>query len=322
MTGRLAAQAQSFREIGNVVEVEAASLRQVDFYAHFVQRMKPCIVRGAVRHWKAFDAWKSPEYLGRQITDTRPMPVQFSPLIEMIHEAPESPRSTDQKDRSKDVKLQFSEFMKRVTSDTDGHCALHAEPLAIGSPFEALRSDVSGFPFLPNARPPRLCADYRMFIYRQSYTDWHFHVCDETLMCQVKGQKEVLLFPPDAQSFASLIEIIRRVGCVYDVDPKRFPSFAKLRPTRAVVGAGDALFIPTFWWHAVESVERDWGITLAWCWASPGYLFDARLAGVRYALRLGLFTKYGPKAVVGALYSLLRRALTGQLGKSPFAAGL
>jgi hypothetical protein len=208
--------------------------------------------------------------------------------------------------------------MKRLSSDERGHCVLHSEPLTVGSPFEPLRADVHGFPFLQPAKSPRLFVDQRVFIYRESYTDWHFHASDETLMCQIRGRKDVLLLPPDSKSFATLMEIVRHVGYVYDVDVERFPAFKELCPLRATVEDGDALYIPTYWWHAVESAGDSWGITLAWCWRTPAYMFDARLAGVRYALRLGLFTKLGPRAVLAALYSFFYRLIAGQLGAPPF----
>jgi hypothetical protein len=51
---------------------------------------------------------------------------------------------------------------------------------------------------------------------------------------------------------------------------------------------GDATYLPTFWWHAVESpVDDGFGITVAYCWQTPEYLFDPRLAGVRWLLRKG-----------------------------------
>ena len=57
----------------------------------------------------------------------------------------------------------------------------------------SIADDVLGFPFLKNAARPRLYGPKRAFVFRNSYTDWHYHVTDETLMCQVKAPKETLL---------------------------------------------------------------------------------------------------------------------------------
>lgn len=309
---KLPSQAQSFDYCHSISEIQAESVTYDAFYANFVQVMKPCIIRGAIRHWPAFDAWQSPEYLCRKVNNTE-FPIQIAPLIELVHEAPE------QVQRSQTVKLAFPDFMKRVTSDQGGHCVLHSEHLSIGSPLEPLRGDVHGFPFLRSVKSPRFFVDQRIFIYRESYSDWHFHVSDETLLCQVRGQKDVLLLPPDSDSFATLMEIIRRVGYVYDVDLARFPAFKELHPLRATVERGDALYIPTFWWHAVEAIEKTWGISLVWCWRTPVHLFDIRLAGVRYALKREMFTKLGLRAMLAVLYSFLYRVIAGQLSAPPFA---
>jgi hypothetical protein len=39
-------------------------------------------------------------------------------------------------------------------------------------------------------------------------------------------------------------------------DYARFPKFREARGQEAIVGPGDVLYIPIYWWHHIESVMR------------------------------------------------------------------
>jgi len=302
-----------------VAEVKAGELTERQFSAEFVERMRPCLVRDAIRHWPAMGLWQSPDYL-RQKVGNPEIPIYIAPQIEHPAAAETNPELRRRIDDSSSPML-FESFLDRLISDERGHCVLHAAPLRDGDPLGPLAKDVGGFAFLGAPKPARFYASYRAFIYRNSYTDWHFHQMDETLMCQVKGSKEVLLIPPDAESFRMLKRIGDQLGYLNDIDCEKFPEFKTLKPFRVTVGCGDALYIPTYWWHAVEPVEIDWGITLAWCWGSPLHLFDARLAGIRSLVKRLVSTDFrgrGLFALSAISYSLLHRLVTGQLWKRPY----
>ena len=61
-----------------------------------------------------------------------------------------------------------------------------------------------------------------------------------------------------AASFArdNLMSSTSMVNSPVDIarpDLRRFPRFARARPMRCTVAAGDALYLPAFWWHEVQS---------------------------------------------------------------------
>ncbi|BES87743.1 Hypoxia-inducible factor 1 alpha [Nesidiocoris tenuis] len=83
----------------------------------------------------------------------------------------------------------------------------------------------------------------------------------ENLFAQVKGYKRILLFPPE------------QFECLYphpvwhphdrqsqvdfdDPDLTKFPKFANAMAQEAIVGPGDVLFIPNYWFHHVESLQN------------------------------------------------------------------
>jgi hypothetical protein len=106
-----------------ITTVRPEDLTVESFARDFVDRLRPCLVTGAVKHWPAFERWRDLDYLRSKLGHLT-VRVATQPLME------------------------------------------------------------------------------RAFLYRDSYTDWHYHFTDETLMSQVKGDKEVLLLAPNAASLA------------------------------------------------------------------------------------------------------------------------
>jgi len=285
--------------------IDATELTAQRFRRELLEPMRPCLIRGAVRHWPAFNKWKDVDYL-RQCVGNPHVVVTTAPLVQPPH----SPVNDEAHRQGA-----FFDLLAELTSGRRGHYVLHA-PLRSNSPLSPLAEDVLGFPFLKMVRPPFSYPPKRAYLYLDSYTDWHYHFTDETLMCQVKGTKEVLLLPPDRVSFDLLNSIRKSTGAMWNVDVRQFPQWANIRPFRALVSPGDALYIPTFWWHAVESVDGEFGWTVAWCWGTPLHLFDPRLPGVRRTLHTSLGSRYAPLALAAAAWSLLSLK---RLGRPPYA---
>ncbi|XP_038061273.1 hypoxia-inducible factor 1-alpha inhibitor-like [Patiria miniata] len=81
----------------------------------------------------------------------------------------------------------------------------------------------------------------------------------ENLFAQVQGYKRVIMFPPS------------QFGCLYpfpvnhpcdrqsqvdfdNPDYEKFPKFRNAKGLQAVVGPGDVIYIPMYWWHHIESL--------------------------------------------------------------------
>ncbi len=103
-----------------------------------------------------------------------------------------------------------------------------------------------------------------------SHTD-PFH----NLLCQVKGRKRVLLHPFEvgekylypakgtSQPNTSIVEGSMQIG---EVDLERYPlvNEAHAHAIEAVLGEGDALFIPKKWWHHCTSLELSFSVNHWW----------------------------------------------------------
>ncbi|CAD5126177.1 DgyrCDS14347 [Dimorphilus gyrociliatus] len=108
----------------------------------------------------------------------------------------------------------------------------------------------------------------------------HFDPYDN-LLCQVSGTKQVILFEPwdnenlyeshiiqGSLSFDRKVKKFRRKSrddstsmVMSPVDVKKpdftkFPNFAKTRPLNCTISRGDVLYMPSFWWHEVNSMPN------------------------------------------------------------------
>jgi|GEM_PF-7062535 len=66
-----------------VPSIDASRLTEDRFLAEYVGRSKPCVVRGAIRHWPAYSHWPKAGYLERAIGRVKLHQVRAIPKIEM-----------------------------------------------------------------------------------------------------------------------------------------------------------------------------------------------------------------------------------------------
>jgi len=118
------------------------------------------------------------------------------------------------------------------------------------------------------------------------------HDLPDNLACVVAGHRRFTLFPPEqlanlyvgpldftpAGQPISLVDFARP-------DYQRFPRFAEaLKAARlAELGPGDAIFIPSMWWHHIESLDAFNVLVNYWWRQSPAHM-DAPIGALMLAL--------------------------------------
>ncbi|NII11209.1 cupin-like domain-containing protein [Oleiagrimonas sp. C23AA] len=103
----------------------------------------------------------------------------------------------------------------------------------------------------------------------------------DNLACVVAGRRRFTLFPPDQLAnlyigpldFTPAGQAISLVD-FHQPDFERFPRFAKALEQAQVaeLEAGDALMIPSMWWHHVEALEAFNVLVNFWWRRVPGYM--------------------------------------------------
>ncbi len=108
----------------------------------------------------------------------------------------------------------------------------------------------------------------------------HYDLPDN-LACVAAGRRRFTLFPPEqvANLYVGPLDFTPAGQAISLVDFRqpdlaRFPRFAEAQKHGQVaeLEAGDALFIPSTWWHHVEALERFNVLVNYWWRQSPGYM--------------------------------------------------
>ena len=95
-----------------------------------------------------------------------------------------------------------------------------------------------------------------------THTPLH-HDGDDSMFCQVLGRKRIRLAPPES---LPLLERSRGVYSHWDPGDALEPD-APEAMLEVVLAAGEALFIPSGWWHQVDALDPSISVSvLEWAW--------------------------------------------------------
>jgi Cupin-like domain len=131
----------------------------------------------------------------------------------------------------------------------------------------------------------------RIWIGNRVRTQTHYDLKDN-IACVVAGRRRFTLFPPDQlpNLYMGPLEFTLSgtpcsMASMEEPAPLRYPRFEKALEVAqsAELGPGDAIFIPYFWWHHVESLEPFNVLVNYWWNDAPrdmGRLYDCLLHGI------------------------------------------
>jgi hypothetical protein len=267
---------------------EAEQLDARTFRRRYVLQNRPCLVKRAVMKWPAFQKWADPDYLLSKVGDAE-VQALCSPRVEGFGLRP-GPQDMVARKTTFDSRLpaeKVRQLLPRLQTPDDDMLFFELRPAdpTVRRLGEDLEVAGERFPFLPAPPRPRfMYGGWDVMLYKNSYSDWHFHPGTDAMMCQVLGTKDVLLLPPTQLSWDQLVPIHTEQMTVYNVDVGKFPAYREVRPYHVVVELGDGLFLPVNWWHAVQARPREYGITVPITWDSP--YRDLRQPATRHFLRV------------------------------------
>lgn len=293
-----------YAEATLVESVSRDALSPRDFHEGYVNTRKPVVIRGGIRHWKALADWDL-DYL-RTVAGAEPVLVTRCLMLDYllrIWTGGLGRKARAQEERTWFDALPLRDYLERCTARFDPAEILYARNIPLPN---SIAGDVG---------PVSVRADVAAgghdscFVGRRSYTDSHEHKGVDAFMCQVRGAKEIILHPPDVFHcrglYASRWTYNWSPVRFFDVDLGRFPRFGDTRPYRAVVGRGDAIYIPDPWWHAVVSADDELEITVT-KWFNPPFL---TLSSPQTVRRLLDQPRVSARAAVKRLIGLARRSL-------------
>lgn len=239
------------------------------FFKKYVEGNRPVIISGAMEEWPALDRW-SWDYLAAVAGD-----VSGEVIISQNGLYPDY---ITQPSPMVKVEMPFAEFLRRAVPAA-GEPSL---PPILG-PGETYY--LYGKSYLLDA-VPALRADLRRPAclgavaepFRRLWistpgcvTPLHYDLSNGFL-CQVRGSKQVWLFGPDqfdrlyprGPQFPGLDNFERQTQVdIHHPDYEAFPEFRHATALECHLRQGDTLFIPSNWWHEVETLEPSLSVQLA-----------------------------------------------------------
>jgi hypothetical protein len=245
---------------GNVTpltEIDASELGYDTFWKDFVCTHTPVIIRGGVKHWPAFNLWGEKGYLESRCKN------ETTDVVRGFNSIPQASTS-----RKKLVEC-LSELHNLNCDDV-----YSIQSLIVPDEWE---KDLETYSFLSKffLKKTLWYPKKRLFIYKNTSTEWHYHPADETITSQLVGEKRVSLFRLTQENWELYNPYISTNVHHMPHGKSFFPEESNLVKFEGILEEGDSLYIPTFWWHGIDSINDKVGVTLAECFRTPVHRFGS-----------------------------------------------
>ncbi len=152
-----------------------------------------------------------------------------------------------------------------------GHKNLRWKGLEFLSKVPGMRSDLTANPPPYEALMPESAHGQRSTLWiapKGTMSSLHHDGNYDNLNMQVSGKKLFLLVPPAQHELLHFHGSAESPVNPFAPDLSRFPRFSGASPKEAMLGPGDVLLVPKYWWHCVYAVEPS--VNLACCFGWEG----------------------------------------------------
>lgn len=217
------------------------------FLEKYFKPQKPVLIKGFAKKWEAYDKWRL-DYIYEQAGEQ---------IVGLYDNKPADPNKATDEPVMQMKMRDYIHLIKTQPSD------LRIFFFIITDKLPELLKNFSypdlGFKYFK--RIPTL-----FFGGSEARVLMHFDVdLGDLLHFQFEGKKRVLLFPPEEASF--LYKVPLSVHTVYNVDYehpnyKQFPALRYAKGYEIFMEHGDALFMPSGYWHFNRYLEAGFSVTL------------------------------------------------------------
>ncbi|XP_029195651.2 bifunctional peptidase and (3S)-lysyl hydroxylase JMJD7-like [Acropora millepora] len=265
------------------------------FIEEYYFRSKPVVITGALKHWPAVTKWTS-KFLTERF-GSKKVRVAFAPNGEYEgcekasnfdnfkeFKFPEEVKSQLPfldlvVVRPAFLEVPFSTFMEMLQSSNNTDISAYLEYSSIPSLLPELELDIREMPFIYGELKRR---HLNIWLSNgNTLGKLHYDPFDNFL-CQISGRKELFLYEPHQNSRLyeahiqeaslaynpvtkkfwrkELLESTSMVMSPVDIlkpDYNRFPKFKEAQALNCTINEGDVLFMPSFWWHEVQSYPSE-----------------------------------------------------------------
>jgi hypothetical protein len=215
-----------------------------DFLENFYAKNEPLILTGITHNWAALSLW-NPEYLKTNYGQVE-IEVQSDRNSDRLYEI------NIEKHRHK---MKMSDYVDAVVSGgaTNDYYMVANNGNLEKTELRGLLNDLEIFPEYLAPQDPNGKAFF-WFGASGTVTPLH-HDPVNLIFVQVYGRKVWQIIPP---FYTHLLYNYRGVFSEVDIqnpDYEKYPLFQKIPIIEVTLEAGDAIFMPVGWWHAVQSLD-------------------------------------------------------------------
>ena len=209
---------------------------------------QPVIITGKIADWKAFSLW-SIDYLNTVVGDK-----EFNVNVSKNKIFTFDPETED---TFPSTKMQFTDFTDWILQEKKADQYYYLQQHPIETFFPELFPDIE----IPDYFNKKLFMLANLWIGTGGNTTPLHWDGAQNLLCQVRGRKRVLLFEPKQTPFLYPYSVDSKTPHMSHLnidkpDLEKFPKFQKAKYIEYILEPGEMLFIPTFWWHQVYSLEQ------------------------------------------------------------------
>jgi tRNA wybutosine-synthesizing protein 5 len=231
------------------------------FIKRYVQTNRPVLITDGADGWPARRRWSSP-YL-RHVVGGKRISIKYndSGVFDYNKHGPDERVNSLEVSMDRAISLIYSAKAPRH----------YIQQASIGKSFPELASDIV-VPSLITSRHKQHMENI-WFGAKCCKTPLHYDIADN-LFSQIVGRKRVLLFPPEESghlypAVGATLAHCSRIN-VFDPDLQEFPLFQRAlsMATDMVLEPGNMLYIPSRWWHAIESLDVSISVNIWWSGAA------------------------------------------------------
>lgn len=254
--------ARGFRPPASPTEIARTRRPSLDEFAAIRRAAVPVVIDGLLDDWPARHNWTL-ESLRARFADRR---VPIIPLDDgrMV----KSVRSGVQFDT-----MRFGDYIDCLERGQrpDAYLIAHG-----GAWLPELQDDICQPPYCGNAtwKTTRFWLSSA-----QTAAPLHRDVA-ENIFCQLIGRKRFYLYPPGFTPWLYSNPLLSGLPNYSGFDPEnpdyeRFPLARAVRPIEVHLGPGDAIYLPSRWWHQVRSLELSASFNIWWAQGPLGFAVRA-----------------------------------------------
>jgi hypothetical protein len=219
-------------------------ISRADFLANYYAKNTPIILTEITKNWSALSLW-NPDYLKDSYGQVE-IEVQGDRDRDRLYEI-----NVDQHRQ----KMRMADYADNVVNggETNNYYMVANNGNLEKTALRGLLDDIEIFPEYLNPHD----VDGKVFFWfgpAGTITPWH-HDPANLIFVQVYGRKTWKIIPP---YYTHMMYNYRGVFSKVDVenpDYDKYPLFQKIPIIEVTLNAGDAIFMPVGWWHAVKSQD-------------------------------------------------------------------